>query len=283
MAGGAFVGIAAAVCNERGYSHPVFSGKGAFKETYRVLDSNHIAYALKIFDPHKFDLQRSGREIEAMTRCSCPFIGKLYDYSHISVGDSKFHYLIEDYFDGGNLSDVIKSNNIDHEKIKLIAISIASALGHLKSLSLVHRDIKPDNIMFNAGCSTPFLVDFGLVRDLGNESLTQTWVPQGPGTPMYSAPEQLTNDKALIDWRSDQFSLGVLLSMLINQCHPYQTKDNDVFQAIDSVSRRSEIPSAVKKSLIDKNFSPIVKMLSPWPIQRYCCPLQLKTALEGMG
>jgi len=89
-------------------------------------------------------------------------------------------------------------------------------------LDLVHRDIKPANIMFKEGLETPVLVDFGIVRDLAATSLTQTWSPIGPGTPFFASPEQLNNEKHLIDWRSDQFSLGVTLYFARTARHPYQ-------------------------------------------------------------
>src|SRR5207244_520254 len=67
----------------------------------------------------------------------------------------------------------------------------------------------------------PVIIDFGVVRDLADSSLTKTHLARGPGTPLYAPPEQLNNRKALIDWRSDQFSLGITLSYCAFGVHPY--------------------------------------------------------------
>jgi hypothetical protein len=82
---------------------------------------------------------------------------------------------------------------------------------------------------------TPALVDFGLVRDLSETSLTASWLPRGPGTPLFASPEQLNNEKALIDWRSDQFSIGVILPKKFNI--DYYAKIADIYSMLaDKVS-----------------------------------------------
>ena len=115
---------------------------------------------------------------------------------------------------------------------------LIGAVSHVASLQLVHRDIKPENILFREGSLDPVLTDFGIVRDLQAESITQSWQPRGPGTYLFSSPEQLNNTKTLIDWRSDQFSLGILLSICTFDIHPYEHNDPVPNEIIKNMASR---------------------------------------------
>jgi len=75
--------------------------------------------------------------------------------------------------------------------------------------------------MFRSGSDNPVLVDFGLVRALDDSSITQSWLMMGPGTPYFASPEQLNNDKYLISWLSDQFSLALTTAFALTSRHPF--------------------------------------------------------------
>src|ERR1019366_6088976 len=114
---------------------------------------------------------------------------------------------------GGTLGDRLKSGLCTRDAVKALGSGLIRAIEHLHGLGLVHRDIKPENVMYRARDSDqPVIVDLGLVRDLAASSITQSWFAQGPGTPLFAAPEQLNNRKELIDWRADQFAVGVSLT-----------------------------------------------------------------------
>jgi len=118
--------------------------------------------------------------------------------------------------------------------------------------------------------SDPVLTDFGIVRILGEHSLTQDFMAQGPGTPMYAAPEQLLNEKSSIDWRTDQFGLALVLSELILGHHAFlEAPHVNVRDAILAVANKSVLPARSRELLESRGFGCLVKALSPWPVQRY--------------
>ncbi len=266
--------VARAICDMHDLSYLGYVGRGAFKETYHVSDLAKRSIALKIFASISSS-QRTQREIDAMLKCDHPNIGRLWGVSKIEVEGKHYLFLIEEYLPGGTLAQRLDQGVLSKGSILAVANQLVAAISHIASQKLVHRDIKPDNIMFRADHSTPVIVDFGLVRDLNNASLTQTWLVQGPGTPFYASPEQLNNDKDLIDWRSDQFSLGVVLGMALLGAHPFSCPDGSIEDVVERVASRSSIAGDIKARINDEGLGPIVKMVEPWPINRYRTPDEL--------
>lgn len=252
-----------------------FQGQGAFKETFRAVNAAKTPVALKILQPAKCDLARSQREIEALQKCDSPLIARLYDYGKFHSADgTDYYYSVEEYLDGGTLTPRLNPT-LAPDIVREYGRQLTEALSHLKDQNLVHRDIKPDNIMFRAGVDVPVLVDFGLVRDLSATSLTQTWLPQGPGTPYYAAPEQLNNEKHLIGWRTDQFSLGVVLGIGLTGRHPFTRPGMTLPQTVAAVAAREVCSDEFRVVARAAKLEGIIKMLAPWPVQRYANPTQL--------
>lgn len=250
-----------------------FAGKGAYKETFKAFAKQDSSVALKLLDPAKCNIARSEREIDAMKRCDSPHIAKLYD-SGVYLASDGINYIfsIEEYLDGGRLTDRLGAK-LAPDSVRHYGTCLAHALKHLEALHLVHRDIKPDNIMFRTNSDDPILVDFGLVRNLMEISLTQTWLQQGPGTPYYSAPEQLNNQKYLIDWRTDQFSLGIVLGICLTGQHPF-TQSNPTDTVI-AVSQRRSCGRPFQTEAINLGFSNLIKMVEPWSVHRFQTPDEL--------
>jgi len=264
-----FVKIAKEICRKHGFLYISEKGMGVFKETYHIQDPEKICFALKILDPKKVDVDRLVKEIEALKKCDSPFISKLYHFNKIKLDKVLYFYAVEEYLDGGTLSEKLQDSLIQIEEIKNIAICITRAIKCLKRENLVHRDIKPDNIMFKKGDNTPILVDLGLVRDLSASSLTQSWILRGPGTPFFSSPEQLNNEKHLIDWKTDQFSLGVVIALCLTDKHPYGIPEMSSQNIVSRVAERHGVQSWFKEKMENTDFNFVLKMLEPWPVRRY--------------
>lgn len=262
--------VARAVCEANRLTFVRFVGAGAFKETFEVRVGG-VSHALKVYNASN-NPERAAREVEAMTRCSHPGIGRLVSLATHEDAGVRHVYSLEEFLGGGTLSERLASGSMKPSEVHALGVALIDAIAHIASLDLVHRDLKPDNIMFREDGTTPVVVDFGLVRDLGARSLTQTFVMQGPGTPLFAPPEQLLNDKGLIDWRSDQFSLGVLLSICALGAHPYHVDGDVPMEIVTRVAGRNALPESYRQACKAAGLTSLAKMVEPWPVQRYRTP-----------
>jgi serine/threonine protein kinase len=273
--------VAEAVAKELGLSAPAFCGKGAFKETYRVQGKDRKAVALKLVDRAKIDFARTEREINSLKRCNSPRIAKVLSTHIFKATDRRvFDIVLEEFFDGGSLEDCLRLSPMSKAEVVEMCVGLLLAVSDLHPLQLVHRDIKPANVMFRKDSSDPVLVDFGLVRDLSQTSLTATWLPSGPGTPFYASPEQLNNEKAMIDWRSDQFSIGVVAGHLLTKQHPYQTDPVNPGSAVHAALERRGPTNEFQQAMNDMGLAAIARMVNPWPVQRFSEPALALAALR---
>ena len=171
--------------------------------------------ALKILPPElaRDDLfaERFAREARAMARLKHPGIVSVYDFG--KAGD--YHHLIMEFMDGMNLRELLDAGPVDPMEALRIFEQVCLALAYAHGEGVVHRDVKPENILFDR-MGHVALADFGLVRlamDSNCEvSLTQT--RQTMGTLNYMAPEQWEDPKS-VDHRADVYALGILLYELL--------------------------------------------------------------------
>jgi serine/threonine protein kinase len=258
-----------------------FCGKGAFKETYKAEQKNKQIVALKIIGCDSIDEVRTDREIDALRRCCTPRIAKLIERrKYIALDGKTYDVVLEEYLDGGSLESRLNSDQYTQEQVMQLVRGLVLAVQELYVLRLVHRDIKPANIMYRIGSEDPVLVDFGLVRDLSQSSITLSWLPHGPGTPFYAPPEQLNNDKALIDWRADQFAIGVVAAVAIGGRHPYQGKGLSPGDAVHAVLERRPLAPEFVDDMKKRDLSVLVRMVRPWPVQRYSNPQALLSDIK---
>src|SRR5258708_4221260 len=209
--------VARKICEKRGMQFVKQEGEGTFKQTFKVLTADNQPVALKLYKADSFT-RRDEREINAMLRCRHPSIAQLLEVVPFRQNGKQRVWILEEFLPGGTLAD---KGRIGVEECLKMGRQLIDAVSHIAELSLVHRDIKPADIMFR-GDGTPVITDFGIVRDLSDSSITPTWAARGPGTPFFASPEQLNNQKELTDWRSDQFALGVSVAFSLFGDHPYR-------------------------------------------------------------
>ncbi|MEN8153725.1 MAG: serine/threonine-protein kinase [Acidobacteriota bacterium] len=225
-----------------GYSIKKLIGVGGMSKVYLARDNKlkrHVA--IKVLSPsyakEKRVTKRFIKEARTAAQLQHSNIISIYDVGK----ENKYYYIAMEYL-RVSLKDKIKRGNLknDPEAILKIIKDTAAALSYAHKRGFIHRDIKPDNIMFrNDG--TLVLVDFGIVKALKSDSnLTRTGI--SIGTPRYMSPEQMRAKK--IDSRSDIYSLGIVLYELFTGSTPY--KDTDlVMLAIKHA--KGPIPELSKK------------------------------------
>ena len=186
-------------------------------------------------------------------------------------------YIVMEYVDGGSLRQILKAQSkLTFEQSVITIQSVAAALCTAARHGIVHRDIKPDNIMFTKqGCVK--LADLGIAKkEDEDDSLTKTNVMMG--TPAYLSPEQVENPKA-VDIRSDIYSLGATFYEMLTGQTPYTGKSSyDILRKI--FSEPVPDPRALDPEIPGEIASVIMKMLAKEPQKRFQTPEQLLEALS---
>jgi hypothetical protein len=182
--------------------------------------------ALKLLLPERTgpdSIARFEREVQLTSQLTHPNTVAVYDYGRTPEGI--FYYAME-YIDGLSLAELVEKHGPQPPgRVIFILIQAADALIEAHALGLIHRDVKPANILLceRAGSADVVkLLDFGLVKDIrasAEPSLTQTGIITG--TPLYLAPETIT-DPALVDHRVDIYALGAVGYCLLTGAPPFQ-------------------------------------------------------------
>ena len=179
-----------------------------------ILDRQVAIKTFKIDANDEDAVKRFNREAKAVTSLSHPNIVSIYDVEN----EGEFYYLILEYVEGMTLKDyMIKNPRIPIETIVYIAKQIAAGLSHAHQNGIIHRDIKPQNILMNENLTCK-ITDFGIARAYGDTTLTQT--NQMLGTVYYLSPEQARGNVATA--QSDIYSLGILIFEMITGQIPFK-------------------------------------------------------------
>jgi serine/threonine protein kinase len=195
--------------------------RGGQKVVFVVRDAERGEVVLKVGrSASARDIQRAEREVLLLKTLDSPYFPKNLDFE--VRGDGRF-VVLEEYIVGAPLSERMTLYSSPLAALGLVE-DLLNGLQILWTRGIVHRDIKPDNILISEA-GQPKIIDLGIARVLGAESITQTAAWFGPGTPNYAPREQRLNRKAEIDWRADQFGLGIVTAqLLLGGGHPFDPR-----------------------------------------------------------
>ena len=196
----------------RGYTVERKIGEGGTAQVYLARrEGDELQVVLKVLLPELASdaavVSRFMQEFSLIQQIKSAHVTRIFDLNY----DSGNAYLAMEYFGAGDLRDRIIAGGMPPVRSLKIFAQIARALGAIHDAGVVHRDLKPHNIMFRDEGHLA-IVDFGGAKSLG-ETAGFTKVGHVIGTPNYMSPEQITGAK--VDLRSDLYSLGVILHLLL--------------------------------------------------------------------
>lgn len=216
--------------------------------------------ALKVLPAERADaknVERFRREVDVTSRLTNPNTIRVYDFGRTASGT--YYYAME-YVDGVDLQTLVEREGPLHpERVTHLLAQLAGALSEAHALGFVHRDVKPANVMVCAGKSGRDVVkvlDFGLVREVGNDSDSDDDARQVVGTPLYMSPEAVTTPEN-VDARSDVYAIGALGYFLLTGAPPFSGKNavevlgHHVYSLPEPLSaRRAAIPRRLEELIL---------------------------------
>jgi serine/threonine protein kinase len=257
-------------------------GEGGMATVYKAFDTRlERDVAIKIMRVDQFApamlthiLKRFEREAKAMALLTHPNIVHINDYGE----QDGVPFLVMDYLPGGTLKEKLGRPIPWQEAVKLL-LPIAEALAYAHQHNILHRDVKPGNILMTEN-DRPMLTDFGIAKILDlEEGQTLTGTGVGIGTPEYMSPEQGMGRG--VDARTDIYSLGVVLYELITGRKPF-TADTPMAVVDKHVHDPLPRPSQMVKGLPDAVEKVLLKLLAKRPEDRYPIMSAVIEALEGL-
>jgi serine/threonine-protein kinase len=221
-------------------------------------------------------VERFYREARLMARLDHPHIVHCYGVGH----DHGWHYLAMEYVDGGSLAHWLKRDRqLSVGDALHIILACAEALRHAHEQQLIHRDVKPDNVLISSKGIVK-VGDLGLAKAL-DEDLAVTTTGTGAGTPLYMAPEQ-ARDLKRVDHRCDLYALGCVLYRCLAGTTPF--RGETMIEVLEVKEKGKFVPVRRRNSTVPERLDLIIdKLLAPRPEHRYQTCAELIKDLSGLG
>jgi hypothetical protein len=251
-------------------------GEGGMAAVYRAYQPAMERYvALKILPRHFADdptfAARFQREAKLLAQLQHSHILPVFDYGQADG----YSYIVMPFIPSGTLADSMQGKPLPFTRIRQVISQVGDALNYAHGHGMVHRDVKPSNVLIDESGSC-LLTDFGLARMVeGSAHLTATGTIMG--TPAYMAPEQGSGHK--IDERSDIYSLGVILYEMATGRVPYRA-ETPVAVVYMHISAPLPLPRSVNPDLPEAVERVILKALAKNPDERYQTAEELVAALD---
>jgi hypothetical protein len=254
-------------------------GVGATGTVFKARDALLDSWvAVKLLKPeytaNRDALERVRQEILLSRDLAHPNILRVYHLASYEGGT----YLTMQWVKGGNLADIISEDGaLPISEVLTLATKIASALAAAHDRKVLHRDIKPGNILIDEN-GEPYLSDFGLARLIGEHGLTQHGV--FVGTPHYCSPEQVALQE--LDERSDIYSLGLVIFEMATGRKPFQAKTMAEVLALRKSAQPPD-PTTISPKIPGELAAIILRCLAKNPEGRIANATELEEALRRVN
>ena len=220
---------------------------------------------------------RFRREAQAAAGLNHPSIVAVYDTGEDDGPEGHTPYIVMEYVEGHTLREVLKTQDrLPPRQAMEITAEVCAALDFSHRSGIVHRDIKPGNVMITESGAIK-VMDFGIARALADNAATVTATAAVIGTAQYLSPEQARGES--VDARSDVYSTGCLLYELLTG-HPPFTGDSPVAIAYQHVRENPQVPSSVNAVVPPSLDSIVMKALAKNPLNRYQTAAEMRADLQ---
>jgi eukaryotic-like serine/threonine-protein kinase len=255
-------------------------GYGGMSEVHRGLDTRlGRDVAVKVLradlarDP-QFQM-RFSREAQNAAALNHPAIVAVYDTGEVQSEFGPLPYIVMEYVDGQTLREIVKTSGpLSQQQVIEVMADVCAALDFSHRHNIIHRDVKPANIMINHAGAVK-VMDFGIARALGEgQNVTQTAAVIG--TAQYLSPEQARGEA--VDARSDVYAAGCVLFELLTGEPPF-TGDSPVAVAYQHVREDPRRPSELEPSIPAALDAVVLKALSKNPLNRYQSAAEMRADL----
>ncbi len=176
------------------------------------------------------------REILAVNSIQSPRVPRIFDSGQLSSPVGNLIWVREQRIQGESLRTVIGRGPLSPRETLTLGVQLLEALAAAETRTIVHRDVKPENVMA-ATAGNYWLLDFGIARHLQLTSVTPTLAPFGKFTPGYAPPEQFRNLKSEIDCRADLFATAVTLHEAATGSNPFIAGARDAMEVLKRVEQ----------------------------------------------
>jgi eukaryotic-like serine/threonine-protein kinase len=263
-------------------------GRGGMAEVFRARDIrlDRIVAVKTLRDDLARDQTfqaRFRREAQSAASLNHPSIVAVYDTGEDMVGHTQVPYIVMEYVDGRTLRELLRDDRrLLPERALEITDGVLRALDYSHRNGIVHRDIKPGNVMLTRAGDVK-VMDFGIARAVSDAQATMTQTAQVIGTAQYLSPEQARGER--VDARSDLYSTGCLLYELLTGRPPF-TGDSPVAIAYQHVRENPVPPSRIDPEVPTWADAIVLRAMAKSPADRYQSANEMRNdiqrALQGM-